>query len=66
VAADRVVMVLAARLHSPSYREAAPGSEAEPLYDRLCERLGAAKGVFDACMGVALVNNGPVTLPLEV
>jgi D-aminoacyl-tRNA deacylase len=49
----------------PSYTEAAPGEEAEPLYDRFCERLGAAKGVFGACMGVALVNDGPVTLLLE-
>jgi D-tyrosyl-tRNA(Tyr) deacylase len=49
----------------PSYMDAAPGEEAEPLYDRFCERLGAAKGVFGACMGVALVNDGPVTLMLE-
>ncbi|HEX3172641.1 MAG TPA: D-aminoacyl-tRNA deacylase [Solirubrobacterales bacterium] len=49
----------------PSYIEAAPAAEAEPLYDRFCERLDAAKGVFGACMGVALVNDGPVTLMLE-
>jgi D-tyrosyl-tRNA(Tyr) deacylase len=49
----------------PSYVEAAPSAEAEPLYDRFCERLGAKKGVFGACMGVALVNDGPVTLMLE-
>ncbi len=49
----------------PSYTEAAPAAEAEPLYDRFCERLGAARGVFGACMGVALVNDGPVTLLLE-
>ncbi len=49
----------------PSYVAAAPGELAEPLYDRFCERLGAAKGVFGACMGVALVNDGPVTLLLE-
>jgi D-tyrosyl-tRNA(Tyr) deacylase len=49
----------------PSYVEAAPGPEAEPLYDRFCERTGAKKGVFGACMGVALVNDGPVTLMLE-
>jgi D-tyrosyl-tRNA(Tyr) deacylase len=49
----------------PSYMEAAPGEEAEPLYDSFCEQLGAAKGVFGACMGVALVNDGPVTLMLE-
>lgn len=50
----------------PSYTEAAPAAQAEPLYDRFCERLGAAKGVFGACMGVALVNDGPVTLLVEV
>lgn len=49
----------------PSYTDAAPAELAEPLYDRFCERLGAAKGVFGACMGVALVNDGPVTLMLE-
>lgn len=50
----------------PSYVEAAPGEAAKPLYDRFCERLEAKKGVFGACMGVALVNDGPVTLILEV
>jgi D-tyrosyl-tRNA(Tyr) deacylase len=50
----------------PSYVGAARLELAEPLYDRFCERLGASKGVFGACMGVALVNDGPVTLMLEV
>lgn len=50
----------------PSYVEAAPGEAAEPLYERFCEHLGAKKGVFGACMGVALVNDGPVTVMLEV
>jgi D-aminoacyl-tRNA deacylase len=54
------------RGNRPSYDEAAPGDAAEPLYDRFCERLGAKKGVFGACMGVALVNDGPVTLLVEV
>ncbi|HEY8082861.1 MAG TPA: D-aminoacyl-tRNA deacylase [Solirubrobacterales bacterium] len=49
----------------PSYTEAARAEAAQPLYDRFCERLGARKGVFGACMGVALVNDGPVTLMLE-
>jgi D-tyrosyl-tRNA(Tyr) deacylase len=53
------------RGNRPSYTEAAPGEEAEPLYDRFCEELDAARGVFGACMGVALVNDGPVTLMLE-
>jgi D-tyrosyl-tRNA(Tyr) deacylase len=55
----------ARRGNRPSYVRAAPGEVAGPLYDRFCERLGAAKGVFGACMGVALVNDGPVTLMLE-
>ncbi len=50
----------------PSYVEAARPELAEPLYDRFCARLGAKKGVFGACMGVALINDGPVTLMLEV
>jgi D-aminoacyl-tRNA deacylase len=50
----------------PSYVQAAPAEVAEPLYDRFCERAGAKKGVFGACMGVALVNDGPVTVMLEV
>ena len=50
----------------PSYVQAAPGEAAEPLYDRFCERAGAKKGVFGACMGVALINDGPVTVMLEV
>jgi D-aminoacyl-tRNA deacylase len=50
----------------PSYVGAARPEIAEPLYDRVCERLRAAKGVFGACMGVALVNDGPVTVMVEV
>jgi D-tyrosyl-tRNA(Tyr) deacylase len=50
----------------PSYIEAAPGDRAEPLYDRFCDQVEAKKGVFGACMGVALINDGPVTVMLEV
>src|SRR5215216_3312423 len=50
----------------PSYVEAAPAEQAEPYYDRFCEKAGAKKGVFGACMGVGLVNDGPVTVMLEV
>jgi D-tyrosyl-tRNA(Tyr) deacylase len=39
---------------------------AEPLYERFCDRLEAKRGVFGAHMDVALVNDGPVTLLLEV
>ncbi|HYH54506.1 MAG TPA: D-aminoacyl-tRNA deacylase [Solirubrobacterales bacterium] len=50
----------------PSYGRAARPELAEPLYDRFCAQIDAKKGVFGACMGVALVNDGPVTLMLEV
>ena len=50
----------------PSYVAAAPGDVAEPLYERFRARLGAAGGVFGAHMEVALVNDGPVTLMLEL
>ena len=55
----------ARRGNRPSYTRPRPAEVAEPLYDRFCERLGASRGVFGACMGVALVNDGPVTLMLE-
>jgi D-aminoacyl-tRNA deacylase len=54
------------RGNRPSYAEAAPGEQAERLYDRFCEQAGAKKGVFGACMGVALINDGPVTVLLDV
>jgi D-tyrosyl-tRNA(Tyr) deacylase len=53
------------RGNRPSYTEAAPGELAEPLYERFCERLGAARGVFGANMAVELVNDGPVTVLVE-
>ena len=49
----------------PSYVQAAPGDQAEPLYDRFCERTGAKRGVFGARMQVELVNDGPVTLVID-
>jgi D-aminoacyl-tRNA deacylase len=50
----------------PSFVAAACPEHAEPLYERLCDRLGAARGTFGAHMEVALVNDGPVTLLVEV
>ena len=50
----------------PSYVAAARPEHAEPLYERVCDRLGAQRGVFGAHMEVALVNDGPVTLLVEV
>jgi D-tyrosyl-tRNA(Tyr) deacylase len=50
----------------PSFVAAARPEQAEPLYERVCDRLGAQRGVFGAHMEVELVNDGPVTLLLEL
>jgi D-aminoacyl-tRNA deacylase len=50
----------------PSYVAAARPEQAEPLYERFADRLGAARGVFGAMMQVELVNDGPVTLLVEL
>lgn len=50
----------------PSFVEAAPPGIAEPLYHRVCDELGAERGVFGARMAVELVNDGPLTLMIEV
>jgi D-tyrosyl-tRNA(Tyr) deacylase len=50
----------------PAYVAAARPERAEPLYERFCARLDARRGVFGAHMDVELVNDGPVTLLLEV
>jgi D-tyrosyl-tRNA(Tyr) deacylase len=49
----------------PSFVEAAPPEEAEPLYERVRSALGAQGGIFGARMAVSLVNDGPVTLLIE-
>ena len=50
----------------PSFTGAAPPERAEPLYELVCELLGARRGRFGARMEVELVNDGPVTLLIEV
>ncbi|HET7325842.1 MAG TPA: D-aminoacyl-tRNA deacylase [Nocardioidaceae bacterium] len=55
----------------PSWGRAAPGEVSEPLYDAFCaavRALGAhvETGVFGAHMDVASVNDGPVTIWMEV
>jgi D-tyrosyl-tRNA(Tyr) deacylase len=54
------------RGNRPSYVEAAGSEQAEPLYERFCARAEARRGVFGARMSVELVNEGPVTLLLEM
>lgn len=55
----------------PSWRAAAPGEVAEPLVDAVAHALGdlgatVATGTFGATMSVELVNDGPVTVLVEV
>src|SRR4051812_4161773 len=50
----------------PSFVAAARPEVAEPLYERFRERLGAQGGVFGAHMEVELVNDGPVTLIVDL
>jgi D-tyrosyl-tRNA(Tyr) deacylase len=55
----------ARRGNRPSFASAAPGPEAEPLYELFCRLAAAQRGVFGAHMLLELVNDGPVTLLLE-
>jgi D-tyrosyl-tRNA(Tyr) deacylase len=55
----------------PSFSAASPPEVAEPLYERFCaelESLGVpvARGVFGAKMALELVNDGPVTIALDM
>ena len=55
----------------PDFSGAARPEHAEPLYDRFCQALrelgvAVATGVFGARMQVELVNDGPVTLVVDV
>jgi len=59
-----------AKGNRPSFGDAAPPEEAEPLYEQFCaalEQLGVpvARGVFGASMAVELINDGPVTIVLD-
>jgi len=55
----------------PSFSDAAPGAEADKLYQFFTQRLRdaglkVATGCFQAHMKVSLVNDGPVTFILEI
>jgi len=59
-----------AKGNRPSFSDAAPPEEAEPLVERFCEELRnlgvpVRTGVFGATMLVELANDGPVTIVLE-
>ncbi|CAH0731937.1 unnamed protein product, partial [Brenthis ino] len=59
--------------NKPDFHNAMPAEKAKEFYDKLIERLKQIykpekikDGVFGACMQVALQNDGPVTLELEI
>ena len=59
-----------AKGNRPSFGEAAPPEQAEPLYEAFCEALRGQgvpveTGVFGAKMELELVNDGPVTIVLD-
>ena len=60
-----------AKGNRPSFSHAAPPDEAEPLYEAFSAELRdlgveVATGVFGARMVIHLVDDGPVTILLEV
>lgn len=60
-----------AKGNRPSFAEAAPPEEAEPPYERFCAALRelgvpVETGVFGAKMELELVNDGPVTIVVDV
>lgn len=54
------------RGNRPSFVDAAPADEAEALYEHVRDRLGGRGGRFGARMEVALLNDGPVTVIVDV
>ena len=60
-----------AKGNRPSFTAAASPEHAEPLYEAFCSALRALgvpveTGVFGARMAVELVNDGPVTVVLDI
>lgn len=60
-----------AKGNRPSFAAAARPDQAEPLYERFCAELRSLgvhveTGVFGARMQVELVNDGPVTVVLDI
>jgi D-aminoacyl-tRNA deacylase len=70
VVSQFTLLANAERGRRPSFIEAAPPEDAEPLVDYFARKLEAQgvavkTGVFRAMMQVELVNDGPVTIVLD-
>jgi D-tyrosyl-tRNA(Tyr) deacylase len=60
-----------AKGNRPDFSQAAQREQAEPIYEAFCESLRAlgvrvATGLFGARMAVEIINDGPVTIVLEL
>jgi D-tyrosyl-tRNA(Tyr) deacylase len=60
-----------AKGNRPDFSQAAQREQAKPIYEAFCESLRAlgvrvATGLFGARMAVEIINDGPVTIVLEL